>query len=77
MSSDDKIDVLNELWRNFCVSDTFEPGSTIKPFTVATGLEIGALKGDEIYYCGGSLQIDELGDLNVSLMIMVDTGSRI
>ena len=59
MSSDDKIDALNELWRNFCVSDTFEPGSTIKPFTVATGLEIGALKGDEIYYCGGSLQIDE------------------
>ena len=59
MSSDDKIDALNELWRNFCVSDTFEPGSTIKPFTVATGLEIGALKGDETYYCGGSLQIDE------------------
>ena len=48
-----------KMWRNFCVSDTFEPGSTIKPFTVATGLEIGALKGDEIYYCGGSLQIDE------------------
>ena len=59
MSSDDKIDALNELWRNFCVSDTFEPGSTIKPFTVPTGLEIGALKGDETYYCGGSLQIDE------------------
>ena len=59
MSSDDKIDALNELWRNFCVSDTFEPGSPIKPFTVATGLEIGALKGDETYYCGGSLQIDE------------------
>ena len=48
-----------KMWRNFCVSDTFEPGSTIKPFTVATGLEIGALKGDETYYCGGSLQIDE------------------
>ena len=76
MSSDDKIDALNELWRNFCVSDTFEPGSTIKPFTVATGLEIGALKGDETYYCGGSLQIDEWR-LNASLMIMVDTGSRI
>ena len=40
-------------------SDTYEPGSTIKPFTIATGLEIGALKGDETYYCGGSLQIDE------------------
>lgn len=56
-SSEDKLNKLNELWRNFCVSDTFEPGSTIKPFTIATGLEIGALKGDETYYCGGSLHV--------------------
>ena len=33
----------NTLWRNFCVSDAFEPGSTMKPFTVAAGLETGAI----------------------------------
>ena len=76
MSSDDKIDALNELWRNFCVSDTFEPGSTIKPFTVATGLEIGALKGDEPITAVVPFRSMN-GRLNVSLMIMVDTGSRI
>ena len=59
MTDKEKIETLNALWKNFCVTDTYEPGSTIKPFTVATGLEIGALKGDETYYCGGSLQIDE------------------
>ncbi len=57
MSSEDKVTALNELWRNFCVSDTYEPGSTIKPFTVATGLEIGTLTGDETYYCGGILHV--------------------
>ena len=57
MSSEEKLDTLNALWRNFCVSDTFEPGSTIKPFTVATGLEIGTLDGNETYYCNGSLKV--------------------
>lgn len=53
MTSEEKVEKLNALWRNFCVSDTFEPGSTIKPFTVATGLEIGTLDGSEHYYCNG------------------------
>lgn len=57
MSDEDKIKEMNKLWRNFCVSDTYEPGSTIKPFTVAAGLENGTLKGDEKYYCGGSLNV--------------------
>ena len=44
MTDKEKLETLNGLWRNFCISDTYEPGSTIKPFTVATGLEIGAMK---------------------------------
>ena len=50
-------ETLNSLWRNFCISDTYEPGSTMKPFTVAAGLECGALTGDEVYICNGSLHI--------------------
>lgn len=57
MSSDEKLDALNNLWRNYCVSDIYEPGSTMKPFTIAAGLEIGALSGDETYYCSGSLPV--------------------
>lgn len=50
-------DALNELWRNSIISDTNEPGSTYKPFTVATGLESGALTGNESYFCTGSLMV--------------------
>ena len=59
MSDEETLDVLNSLWKNFCVTDTYEPGSTIKPFTVAAALETGALTGDETFYCGGSLHIGD------------------
>ena len=57
MSDEETIDTLNKIWRNFCVSDTYEPGSTIKPFTEATGLENGTLSGGEVYNCTGSLEV--------------------
>ncbi len=57
MNEEERLDALNSMWRNFCVSDAYEPGSTIKPFTVAAGLETGTLTGDEEYYCEGSLQV--------------------
>lgn len=53
MDDDTKMDLLNTLWQNFCVSYTYEPGSTAKPFTVAAGLETGKLTGNENYYCDG------------------------
>ncbi len=57
MSDEEWRDTLNSLWNNFCVSDTYEPGSTYKPFTIAAGLETGVLTGDESYYCGGSMTV--------------------
>ncbi len=45
--------LLNQVWNNFCVSSTYEPGSTAKPFTVAAGLESGTLTGNETFYCDG------------------------
>ena len=57
MTDEQKLTELNQLWRNFCVSDIFEPGSTVKPFTVASGLECGTLSGGEVYNCGGSLTV--------------------
>lgn len=44
MSGSEQSEILQETWRNFCVSDTFEPGSVVKPFTLATGFETGILK---------------------------------
>ena len=57
MQEEEKLDALNTLWKNFCVSDTFEPGSTAKALTVAAGLECGKLVGNESYFCGGNLRI--------------------
>ena len=59
MSDEEKNKALNQLWNNFCVSGTYEPGSTFKPFTVAAGLETGLLKGDEKYECSGVLYVGE------------------
>ena len=53
MSEDDKLERLNAIWQNTAVTYTYEPGSTAKPFTVACGLETGALTGNETYYCDG------------------------
>ena len=39
MSDEEQLEILNSMWNNFCVSDTYEPGSTFKPFTIAAGLE--------------------------------------
>lgn len=53
LSDTDKLELMNKIWRNFCVSDTYEPGSTIKPFTMSGALEDGTLSGNETYQCTG------------------------
>lgn len=59
MEDEEKVEALNELWNNFCISDTYEPGSTFKPFTIAAGLETGVLTGDESYVCGGVMHVGD------------------
>lgn len=57
MDEDQKAEELNKIWRNFCISDTFEPGSVQKPLTVAAGLDSGKLSGRETFECDGYEQI--------------------
>ena len=57
MSPEEQMDALNGIWQNFCISSTYEPGSTAKPFTIACGLETGTLRGDEVYLCNGYEEI--------------------
>ncbi len=51
--------IKNAVWKNFCISDTFEPGSTMKPFTVAGAIDSASIEGDEVYVCNGALDIGE------------------
>ena len=53
MTDDDTLNAMYDLWKNFCVSETFEPGSTFKPFTVATALEEGIVSDGDTFYCQG------------------------
>ncbi len=53
MSEEDMLENLNLLWRNFCISETFEPGSTVKPMTVAAALESGSVSAGSTYVCDG------------------------
>lgn len=53
------IQALNALWRNPILNDTFEPGSTAKPFTVAMGLEENAYTGNEYFQCPGYMQVED------------------
>ena len=55
-SEEEKLNKLNEIWQNYCITYTYEPGSTAKPFTVATALETG--KTREWYDCDG---IEKIG----------------
>ncbi|MDE7269795.1 MAG: penicillin-binding protein 2 [Acetatifactor sp.] len=48
---------LNNLWKNFCISNTYEPGSTAKPFTVAAALETGAILPTDSYECHGIMEV--------------------
>ena len=54
LTEEERLNALNELWRNFCVSDTYEPGSTAKPITIAAGLETGAVHDGDTFLCDGN-----------------------
>lgn len=54
---------LNALWKNFCIVDSYEPGSVAKPFTVAAAIESGSITGNETYNCQGELHV---GDHDIS-----------
>lgn len=57
LSEEDVLLNLNNLWKNFCISNTYEPGSTAKPFTVAAALETGKVRPEDTYECYGSLEV--------------------
>lgn len=52
-------DLLNQMWRNGCINDTYEPGSTFKIITAAAGLESGAVTLEDNFSCPGYIVVDD------------------
>ncbi len=50
---------LNQMWRNYCISDTYEPGSTFKIVTATTAFERGVLSVDDTFYCPGYYIVED------------------
>ncbi|MBN2221410.1 MAG: hypothetical protein JW708_04325, partial [Vallitaleaceae bacterium] len=63
MTTEQKSDALYELWSNETLTNTYEPGSTFKPFVFATALEENVIHLDDDFYCSGSKRV---GGFNIS-----------
>lgn len=50
---------LNQMWRNPCLNDTYEPGSTFKIITMAAGLQEGVVSLEDHFYCPGYKLVDD------------------
>lgn len=59
MDDEQTKDALFNMWKNYCVSQNFEPGSTVKPIVVAGALESGAITENSRFLCDGGEEIGE------------------
>lgn len=59
MTEQEKQDALNNMWRNFCINDTYEPGSTFKLVTATAALEEGVVKLDDTFSCPGFRVVED------------------
>ena len=59
LSSEQKQELLNAMWRNGCINDTYEPGSTFKIITAAAGLEAGVVTLEDRFSCSGAIIVDD------------------
>ena len=53
MTDEETVEALNAMWNNYCITDAYEPGSTVKPIVMAAALEKGKIAEDDHYFCDG------------------------
>lgn len=73
MSDEEYRNNLYSLWTNYCVSESYEPGSTFKPVTVASALEEGVVKDGDTYVCKG---FETVADYKLKCHVFSTIGSH-
>ena len=73
MSDEEYRNHLYSLWTNYCVSESYEPGSTFKPVTVASALEEGVVKDGDTYVCKG---FETVADYKLKCHVFSTIGSH-
>lgn len=59
VTQEEYMNLLNNMWRNTCINDTYEPGSTFKVITMAAALDAGVVKLDDTFHCGGYRVVED------------------
>ena len=57
MNDEQTKETLYKMWRNYCITDAYEPGSVVKPITVASALESGSITEEDTFVCDGGEQV--------------------
>ena len=74
MTDEQKQDALNQMWRNGCINDTYEPGSTFKIITASAGLEEGVVRLTDQFQCPGYKMVE---DRRIRCPVFIELGLRI
>lgn len=72
MNDEQTVEALNALWRNYCVTDAFEPGSVVKPIVMASALEKGKISTSDNFTCDGFQIFGAAGDVMIRCAVYPD-----
>ena len=72
MSDKDTVEALNAMWSNFCVTETYEPGSVVKPIVMSGALEKGKISESDTFVCDGGQLFGANGDTYIKCAVWPD-----
>lgn len=72
MSDEETVDALNSMWSNFCITETYEPGSVVKPIVMAGALEKGKISSTDTFECDGGQTFGANGDTYIKCAVWPD-----
>ena len=72
MNDEETVEALNSMWSNFCITETYEPGSVVKPIVMAGALEKGKISESDTFNCDGGQTFGANGDTYIKCAVWPD-----